>query len=125
MEEARHLAFARLTVGELYKTAGRRERLRIKYLAPFLIGGLFDTFIHPGVYATVGLPSWKTGKEAKATPKRRAIKLAAARPILKALVDGNVFKKGRIPKRWQALCQVDRHGTPLPGSPTLETVGLA
>jgi len=77
------------------------------------------------VYATVGLPSWKTWKEAKATPKRRAIKLAAARPILKALVEGGVFAKGRIPKRWQSLCQVDRHGAPLSGSPSLESVGLA
>jgi predicted metal-dependent hydrolase len=125
LEEARHLAFARLTVGELYKTANRRERFRIRVVAPVMIAGLFDTFIHPGVYATVGLPTWKTWKEAKETPKRRAIKLAAARPILKALVDGDVFKAGRIPKGWQKLCGVDAQGAPLPGTPTLASVGLA
>jgi hypothetical protein len=27
--------------------------------------------------------------------------------------------------RWQKLCQVDRHGNPLAGSPTLESAGLA
>ena len=125
MEEARHLAFARLTVGELYKTAGRRERLRIKLMAPVMIGGLFDTFIHPGVYGTIGLPTWKTWKAAKATPARQAIKLAAARPILKALVDGGVFTAGRIPKGWRKLCGVDAHGSPLAGTPTLASVGLA
>lgn len=124
MEEARHLAFARLTVGELYKKAGRREKLRIRVLAPLLIGGLFDTFIHPGVYATIGLPTWKTWKAAKATPERRAVKFAASRPILKALVDGGVFKAGSIPKGWRKLCGVDANGTPLPGMPTLQSVGL-
>jgi hypothetical protein len=125
MEEARHLAFARLTVGELYKNAGWRERLRIKRVAPVMIGGLFDTFIHPGVYATVDLPTWKTWKAAKNTPARKAIKYAASRPILKALVDGGVFAKGSIPKGWRKLCGVDANGTPLPGTPTLASVGLA
>jgi hypothetical protein len=125
MEEARHLAFARLTVGELYKKAGRRERLRIRVMAPFMIGGLFDTFIHPGVYATVGLPTWKTWKAAKATDSRRAIKYTAARPILKALVEGGVFAKGKIPKGWRALCGVDQNNVPLPGLPSLESVGIA
>jgi predicted metal-dependent hydrolase len=125
MEEARHLAFARLTVGELYPKASRRERFRVRHVAPVMINGLFDTFVHPGVYATVGLPTWKTWKAANATPQRKAVKLAAVRPILKALLDGGVFKKGRIPKRWRSLCQVDRFGQPLPGSPTLESVGLA
>jgi hypothetical protein len=119
MEEARHLAFARLTVGELYPKSSRREKLRVKYLAPVMINGLFDMFVHPGVYATVGLPMWSTWKAANRTPQRRAIKLAAVRPILKALVDGNVFRKGRIPKGWLKLCQVDQHLQPLPGSPDL------
>jgi len=125
MEEARHLAFARLTAGELYPKAGKRERFRVRHVAPVLIDGLFDTFVHPGVYATVGLPTWSTWRAANKTPQRVAMKLAAVRPILKALLDGGVLKKGRIPKRWRALCQVDRHGNPLPGTPTLESVGLA
>jgi predicted metal-dependent hydrolase len=125
MEEARHLAFARLTAGELYPQASRRERFRVRHVAPVMINGLFDMFVHPGVYATVGLPTWKTWKAANSTPQRRALKLAAVRPILKTLLEGGVFKPGRIPKGWRNLCQVDRKGNPLPGTPTLESVGLA
>ena len=124
-EEARHLAFARLTVGELWKTASRREKARIKYMAPIMIDGLFDTFVHPGVYATVGLPTWETWKRANRTPQRRALKYAAVRPILKALLEGGVLKKGRIPRGWRKVAGVDRHGNPLAGLPTLESVGLA
>lgn len=119
MEEARHLAFARLTVGELYPEVSRIERFRVRHVAPIMIDGLFDMFVHPGVYATVGLPTWKTWRAANRTPQRRAIKLAAVRPILEALVDGGVFEVGRIPKRWTELCQVDQHLRPLPGSPNL------
>jgi hypothetical protein len=85
-----------------------------------MIDGLFDMFVHPGVYATVGLPTWKTWRAANRTPQRRAIKLAAVRPILKALVDGGVFKKGSIPKGWRKVCQVDQQLQPLPGSPDLK-----
>ena len=113
MEEARHLAFARLTVGELYPNAGTVERYIIRRIAPFLIDGLFDTFVHPGVYATVGLPTWKTWRAANRTPQRRAVKLQAVRPILKALLDGGVLKSGRIPFAWRRLAKVDRHGNAL------------
>jgi hypothetical protein len=124
MEEARHLAFARLTVGELYTTASRRERFRIRFVAPKMIDGLFDTFVHPGVYATVGLPTWKTWRAANKTPQRRAVKYAATRPILKALIEGDVIKKGRIPKGWRALAGVDQQNNPLPGLPTLDALGV-
>ena len=123
-EEARHLAFARTTVGELHRDATRRERFLIRHLAPLLIDGLFGTFVHPGVYATVGLPTWPTWKAANRTPQRRAVKLAAVRPVLAALVGSGVFAPGRIPTGWRKLCQVDRHGQPLPGSPTLASVGV-
>ena len=119
MEEARHLAFARLTVGELYPKASLREKLIIRRIAPLMIDGLFDTFVHPGVYATIGLPKWKTWRAANHTPQRRAVKLTAVRPILKALVEGGVLKKGRIPKGWRNLAKVDRFGEPLPGSVTV------
>lgn len=123
-EEARHLAFARLTVAELWKTASRRERFRVRHVAPKMIDGLFDTFVHPGVYATVGLPTWKTWRAANKTPQRRAVKYAAVRPILKALLDGDVLQRGRIPKGWLTVAGVDQQGNPLQGLPTLESVGL-
>jgi len=123
-EEARHLAFARLTVGELWKTSTRRERFRIRHLAPKMIDGLFDTFVHPGVYATVGLPTWKTWRAANKTPQRRAVKYAAVRPIVKALLDGGVLQAGRIPKGWRTLAGIDQQGNPLPGLPTLDLLGV-
>jgi hypothetical protein len=113
-EEARHLAFARLTLPELWAEAGRNERRRVRWLAPIFIGGLFETFVHPGVYRTIGLPGWKTWRAAHRTKERRAVEHEATRPILRALLDAGVVKPGRIPRPWRQLCHVDRQGQPLP-----------
>ena len=114
-EEARHLSFARTTLPELWDRAGRLERFRIRHLAPFIIGNLYETFVHPGVYREVGLPAWQTWRRMNKTPPRVAIRHAATRPILKALLDAGVFKPGRVPRGWRKLCGVDRHGEPIPG----------
>ena len=119
MEEARHLSFARMLLPELWPEASRVQRWFVRHVAPFMMAGAIDSLIHPGVYGTIGLPTWKTWKDAKSTPGRMAIKHTAARPILKALVEGGVFKTGRIPKGWLKLCQVDQQLQPLPGSPVL------
>jgi hypothetical protein len=111
-EEARHLSFARMTLPELYGQAGRVERLQIRYLAPIVIRGLFDTFVHPGVYRTVGLPGWKTWRAVNRTPTRVAIRHRATRNMLRALVDAGVLRRGRIPRGWRGLCGVDRRGEP-------------
>jgi hypothetical protein len=113
-EEARHLAFARMTLPELYAEAGRAERRRIRWVAPILIGGLFQTFVHPGVYRTIGLPGFKTWKAAHASKERKAVEHQATRPILQALLDAGVVRPGRIPLPWRQLCGVDRQGQPLP-----------
>jgi predicted metal-dependent hydrolase len=118
-EEARHLSFARTTLPELYATAGRLERLRILYLAPLVIGGLFATFVHPGVYATVGLPGFKTWRAVNRSPERVAVRHRATRNILKALLDAGVVRRGRVPRGWRRLCGVDRRGEPIPGDPPL------
>lgn len=112
-EEARHLAFARMTLPELWEKAGVNERRRVRWLAPFFIGGLFETFVHPGVYETVGLPGWKTWRAAHRTPERKALAHEATRPILQALLDAGAVEKGRIPKPWRDLCGVDRYGRPV------------
>jgi hypothetical protein len=125
LEEARHLAFARLTVGELHAGSTRFERFVIRHVAPTLITGLFDSFVHPGVYATVGLPTWKTWRAANKTPQRQAMKLTALRPILKALVDAGVLDAGRIPAAWRRCCQVDNDLQPLPDAPTLASADLS
>src|SRR5438105_10479602 len=50
-EEARHLAFARMILPGLWKEAGFVERFLVRRVAPLMVGGMFDTLVHPGVYA--------------------------------------------------------------------------
>ncbi len=114
-EEARHLSFARATLPELYGGAGRLERARIRWLAPVVIGLLFDTFVHPGVYAAVGLPGFQTWRAVNRTPERVAIRHRATRNILAALLDAGVLRRGRVPRGWRRLCGVDRRGEPVAG----------
>jgi hypothetical protein len=102
-EEARHLAFARMLLPEHWKKAGVLERMRIRFLAPLYIKMLFEAMVHPGVYATVGLPAFPTWKAANRTPQRLQIRHDATRPILKTLVDTGVFKAGRVPRGWRML----------------------
>src|SRR5436190_20091435 len=111
-EEARHLAYARMLLPELWQQASGFERRLIKRVAPLVIRGMFDTIVHPGVYATVGLDPWKTWTAVRTSPKRVAIRHQALRPLLNALVEAKAFTPGRIPRRWQDLCGVDRHGQP-------------
>ncbi len=114
-EEARHLSFARTTLPELYARAGRLERLRIHYAAPVVIGLLFGTFVHPGVYSAVGLPGAKTWRAVNRTPERIAVRHRATRNILAALLDAGVFTRGHVPRGWRWLCGVNRKGEPIPG----------
>ncbi|HET6794312.1 MAG TPA: diiron oxygenase [Acidimicrobiales bacterium] len=113
-EEARHLAFARLVLPELWAKASWLERRLIRRLAPVVINGMFDMLVHPGVYEVVGLPGWPTWKAANRTPQRRALKHRALRPLLSALMDAGAFRPGSIPAPWRTLCGVDADGQPLP-----------
>ena len=54
-EEARHLSFARTVLPEAWARAGWIERQRVRFAAPLMIDQLWKAFVHPGVYATVGL----------------------------------------------------------------------
>ena len=112
-EEARHLSFARLMLPELWKKAGPIDRIAVKQVAPHVIWGMFDTLVHPGVYASVGLPGWKTWSAVRHSPSRVALRYEATRPVLKALLDGGVLRPGRIPRAWRRLCGVDVSGAPL------------
>jgi hypothetical protein len=111
-EEARHLAYARLVLPELWAAAGPLERARVRHLAPVLIRALFDTFVHPGVYATVGLPQLRTWRAAARTPRRVALRHEATRPILTTLLELGVIRPGRVGRAWRSLCGVDRRGRP-------------
>jgi len=109
-EEARHLAFARITVGEHWARASWFERLLIMRVAPWVIKDMFRFTVHPGVYGSVGLPTWETWKRVNRSPGRLAVRYQACRGVLRALLEAGVLEAGRIPRGWQELCGVDRHG---------------
>ena len=115
-EEARHLQFGRMILPELWSKAGFVERWMIRRLAPLMMRGTVETLVHPGVYAVVGLPKWRTWWAANRTPQRIAFKHEALRGVLKAVVDAGVLKPGRIPRGWRRECGVDKNGNPVEGS---------
>lgn len=111
-EEARHLSFARAVFGEVWAEANWRDRFAVRHVAPFVVGQMFDFLVQPGVYSTVGLPDWETWKAARQTPERSALRHEATRPVLRVLMDNDVFR-GDLPKAWQDTCGVDAAGTPV------------
>jgi hypothetical protein len=113
MEEARHLSYARTVLAEAWSRAGWIERQRVRIAAPFMILQLWQVFVHPGVYATVGLPTWSTWKAVNRLPRRKELRRTVTRPVLNALLDAGVFERGRIPRGWRKLCTVDRFGSPM------------
>jgi hypothetical protein len=109
-EEARHLAFARMLFPEQWAKAGPFERFLVRHLGSRIAMGMFDTIVHPGVYETIGLPTWKTWMAVNRSAGRTALRHRALRPLLNQLVDAGVFRGGRIPPGWRAATGVDRHG---------------
>ncbi|HUP85781.1 MAG TPA: diiron oxygenase [Acidimicrobiales bacterium] len=113
LEEARHLSFARAVLPEIWAEASVVEKIAVRRVAPFVIRGMFETLVHPGVYAAVGLPAWETWKAVNKTPQRIALRKDAIRPVLQALLDAGVFRGGQVTKPWQHLCGVDAAGRPV------------
>jgi hypothetical protein len=109
-EEARHLAFGRLIFPEQWAAAGPIERFLVRHLGSHIAIGMFDTIVHPGVYATVGLPTWPTWRAVNRSAGRTALRHRALRPLLTPLLDAGVFPGGRVPKGWRVACGVDRAG---------------
>ncbi len=109
-EEARHLAFARLLFPEQWAAAGPVERFLVRYLGSRIAIAMFDTIVHPGVYGTVGLPTWKTWRAVNDSAGRTALRHRALRPLLTPLLEAKAFWGGRVPKGWQRACGVDRRG---------------
>jgi hypothetical protein len=112
-EEARHLAFARLLFPEQWAAAGPVQRFFVRYLGSRIAIGMFDTIVHPGVYATVGLPTWETWKLVNRSAGRTALRHRALLPLLTQLLDAGVFRGNRVPKGWQLAAGVDRKGRDL------------
>src|SRR5215213_8259192 len=119
-EEARHLAFARLHLPELWERAGKVERWRVLHGAPAGISQLFAAFVHPGVYETAGLPAMRTWRAVNRLPQRRALRYQATRGVLDAFIEGGIIRRGEVPRGWQKLCGVDADGHPRPDAPELE-----
>ena len=113
-EEARHLAFARMLFPEQWVAAGRIERFLVRHLGSHIAIGMFDTIVHPGVYAAIGLPTWETWRAVNRSEGRTALRHRALRPLLTPLVEANAFRRGRVPKGWRLACGVDRLGRDLP-----------
>jgi hypothetical protein len=113
-EEARHLAFGRMLFPEQWAAAGPIERFLVRYLGSRIATGMFDTIVHPGVYATVGLPMWQTWKAVNRSAGRSALRHRALRPLLTTLLDAGAFRGGRVPKGWQRACGVDGRGLEVP-----------
>lgn len=105
-EEARHLAFARSILADRWATATVVDRWLVRHVVPRLIASMFDTIVHPGVYATVGLPRWKTWRRAAASPGRVALRHEATRPIVDALVAAGAFRADRVPPAWRELAGI-------------------
>jgi hypothetical protein len=85
----------------------------VRYVGSRIAIGMFDTIVHPGVYATVGLPTWPTWRAVNRSAGRTALRHRALRPLFNQLLDAGVFIGGRIPKGWQRAAGVDRHGADL------------
>lgn len=102
-EEARHLAFARTVLPELWANASRWERFRVRYQAPLIIEAMFDMLVHPGVYETVDLPRWSTWWAAKHSPARLALRHQATQPVAEALLAAGAFRSGRLNYPWRRL----------------------
>jgi len=112
-EEARHLSFARAVLPEAWSRAGRLERAAVHYVAPLLIAMLWQNFVHPGVYAAAGLPTWKTWNAVQRLPRRVELRQRATRPVLSAALDAGALRRGRVPRGWRWLCGVDLQGEPI------------
>src|SRR5438270_1756744 len=113
-EEARHLAFARTTVGEHYRHATWTDRFAVRRIVPIGIVGMFDMMVQPFVYRTVGLPAIRTWSRVRRQPHRIELRRQCARAVLDALIDAGAIKRGRIPRGWRKVAGVKRDGSHLP-----------
>jgi P-aminobenzoate N-oxygenase AurF len=113
-EEARHLAFARMMLPEVWERSSLADRTMVRFAAPTFIREMYENMIHAGVFGAVGLPAMPTWRAARNHPGRVAMRVEATRPVLRALVEAGALERGHVPRAWRALCQVDPDGEPVP-----------
>ena len=112
LEEARHIAFARTTLGEHYRDTTWTDRWAVRWIVPIAIVTMFDAIVQPFVYPTVGLPALSTWLRVRRQPARVALRRECARAVLRALTDADVFQRGRVPLLWRGAASIDREGVP-------------
>jgi len=117
-EEARHLAFARMVLPEMWQRASLADRFMVHNVAPLLIREMYENMIHAGVFDAVGLPGVPTWRVARNHPGRVKVRVEATRPVLATLIDAGAVERGKIPRAWQGLCGVDPGGEPRDGDAT-------
>lgn len=102
-EEARHLAYARLILPELWQQASRLDRFLIRWAAPAALRAVFDSLVHPGVYTAGGIPGWATWRAVRRHPQRIEFRNTALAGVVSALVDAGAFTLARPPRPWKRL----------------------
>ncbi|HEX3426509.1 MAG TPA: diiron oxygenase [Acidimicrobiales bacterium] len=112
-EESRHLAFARTVFPELWADSSFHQRWRVRHLAPVIIELMFSVLIHPGVYEAVGLPKWRTWRNAQRSAPMVKLRHDSTRPILASLIKDGALKAGHVPYAWRWLTGTDRKGQPV------------
>jgi hypothetical protein len=110
LEEARHLAFARITVGEHYERATWTDRFAVRWIVPLAIVFMFDMIVQPFVYRTVGLRPLRTWWQVRKLPKRVALRRQSARAVLDGLLGAGALRRGRVPFLWRRVAGVARDG---------------
>jgi hypothetical protein len=111
-EEARHLAFARLRMPEVWARAGLIDRLAVRFVAPIVIREMYEMLVHPAVFAAAGLPRLRSWRRARRHPARAELLHRAVHPVIDALLAGKAFGPGRVPRAWRRLGRVDSAGRP-------------
>jgi hypothetical protein len=111
-EEARHLAFARLRLPEVWERAGTLDKTLVRFLAPTIIREMYENMVHAGVFGAVGLPALPTWRAARNHPGRVQLRVDATRPVLDALIEAGALERGKVPSAWRGLCAVDPDGHP-------------
>jgi hypothetical protein len=110
-EEARHIAFAGILLPELWQRASRRDKWLVRRVAPFLVKLMVETQLtHPGIYAAAGLPALRTHRAVLRNANPLDLTSEATYPVLKTLLSSAPELRGRVPRGWRRICQVDRHG---------------
>jgi hypothetical protein len=115
LEEARHLAYARMTVGEHYRSTTSTDRFAVRWIVPAAMVVMFDAIVAPPVYSTVGLPALRTWLRVRRQPARVAMRQECVCAVLDALIDADVLEPGHIPVSWRLAAGVDHDGHDLRG----------